>query len=147
LGLTGTAALPPSIKGLPPIWFQGDVERIQPGKWMLVMSLNHQLPTVWEYAMVTGESAWHMQCDHHRDHWYEDFFGPLARVAAVAMGLTGDAVDFKSYASEHVVFTELCPYASASFGLDPEQVSHLVQSDEAFRTVAQIRGILLELVT
>ncbi len=103
LGLTGTAALRPSINGLPPIWFQGDVERIQPGKWVLVMSLNHQLPTAWEYATVTRESAWHMQCDHHRDHWYKDFFGPLTRVAAVAMGLTGDAVDFKSYASQHLV--------------------------------------------
>ena len=38
--LTGGSEMEPSRPGLPPIWFQGNVEGIKPGNWVLVMSLN-----------------------------------------------------------------------------------------------------------
>lgn len=144
LGLRGDSALRPSIAGLPPIWFQGDVERIQPGEWVLVMSLNHQVASDDEYADVTRDTLWDLQRLHDRDHWYEAFNGPLARVAATAMGMNPDDIDVAAYASEHVVFTELCPYASKSFALDANTIAHLVKIDPAFQTAAWVRRILLE---
>jgi hypothetical protein len=53
-------------------------------------------------------------------------------------------MDLRAYASAHVIFTELCPYASESFSLKPHEVSDLAHSDPAFQTAAQIRSILIE---
>src|ERR1051326_7604936 len=112
--------------GLPPIWFQGNVERIEPGNWVLVMSLNHQRANRDEYTSVTADTSWDMQCQHHRDHWYELFNGPLARVAAAALDTDPSLVDLRAYAGDHVILTELCPYASESFSLKPHEISDLV---------------------
>ena len=40
LDLRDEHALRLNIPDLPPMWFNGDVEAIQPGRWMLVISLN-----------------------------------------------------------------------------------------------------------
>jgi hypothetical protein len=142
--LTGDAELQPSIKGLPPIWFQGDVERIQSGNWVLVMSLNHQRANPGEYVGESRETMWDLQCQHHRQHWYTGFNGPLARLAALSMGQPVENLDLAWYADNHVVFTELCPHASKSFALDANTVAHLARSDPAFQMAEEIRSVLLD---
>jgi len=142
-GLQGDASLCPSVPGLPPIWFQGDIEHVRPRQWVLVVSLNHQLANATEYANVSSENSWDTWCTHHRDHWYEGFFGPLTRLAAAATQVDLHGLSLAEYASDHVVFTELCPYASRTFSLGTQTVAELAASEPAFRTAASIRTILL----
>ncbi len=107
------------------------------------MSLNHQLPGRMATGVTSG-TLWDLQRFHDREHWYESFNGPLARVAAMAMGINPGDVHLATFAADHVVFTELCPYASKSFGLDPTSIAELVSSDAAFQTAARIRTTLLD---
>jgi hypothetical protein len=129
---------------LPLIWFQGDVKHLEPGNWALVMSLNHQLPASGGYAGVNAESMWDLQRRHHRDNWYESFFGPLTRVAAAGLGRGIEGLNLAAFASNRVVFTELCPYASKFFALGTQTVADLVQSELGFQTAARIRSVFLE---
>ncbi len=42
-GLQGDHALLTHGPGLPPPWFNGDIEAVEPGKWVLVISLNPRI--------------------------------------------------------------------------------------------------------
>jgi hypothetical protein len=77
----------------------------------LVISLNHQLANPGEYDDVSKENSFRSWCRHHEEHWYEGFYGPLTRLASAGLDVEVDAENLAEYASEHVVFTELCPYA------------------------------------
>ena len=45
LGLSKEGRFAVSIPGLPPFWFNGDVEGLADAPWTLVVSLNHQMGT------------------------------------------------------------------------------------------------------
>ena len=60
---------------------------------MLVISLNHYVKpdtrTAGDSAIMasyTPESYWAYRCTFNTESWYRKFFGPLARVAAAALG-------------------------------------------------------------
>src|SRR4051794_18528744 len=87
LGLTGDDTLFPSVAGHPPVWFNGDVEVIEPGNWVLVLSLNYQLAGPDAYGSAfTPESFWQLWRSHNRQYWYARFFRPLVQVASLALG-------------------------------------------------------------
>ena len=66
LGLSGDDVLSLSIPGLPPFSFNGDVEAIVPGKWILVISLNHQLGGYGADA-PQAEGLWDFLGSHNRN--------------------------------------------------------------------------------
>ena len=139
LGLSGDDALCPSFQGLPPFWFNGDVEALRPGEWTLVMSLNHQLPGGQEE--VSRETMWEFCRTHNTRYWYTRFFRPLVTLASTA--LDHDVANEQEYASNQMVFVELCPYASPRFQLTPDQVAELADTDLGCRMEARIAQLLL----
>ncbi|HEX5368361.1 MAG TPA: hypothetical protein VFY10_03000 [Dehalococcoidia bacterium] len=141
LALAGDDALRLSLPGLPPLWFNGDVQSIEPGQWTLVLSLNHQLGD--EKHAPSAPNLWDWCRTHNRVLWYWRFFRPLVQLAS--MVLTGDAasVDEREYATTRMVFVELCPYASPAFRLGAEQITELVNIDPGFETAAKVRDILI----
>lgn len=128
-----------------PLWFIGDVEAIQPGAWVLAISLNpHTPPPDFYESGHTPEFYWNLWRTHNRDFfWYPKFYGPLARVAAATLGeelLRDQEPDF---ATTRMVFTNLSPYASRRFALRPDQVTRLVAKDSGFHMMAQINRLLI----
>ena len=57
LGLEGPSGLGLAAPGLPPSWFVGDVEAVEPGEWVLAISLNQALRE--EHAEDLREAALH----------------------------------------------------------------------------------------
>jgi hypothetical protein len=118
------------VPGAPPPLFNGDVEQIQPGQWALVISLNHQLGE--DHVNIEPQALWEYWRDYNRRHWYPQFFYPITRLIWTALGQP-EPEDPSEYAASHVLFVELCPYASRSFNLGPDVVARLVQADPGFR--------------
>jgi len=142
LGLAGEAELSTSFSGLPPIWFNGDVDALVRGSWTLVISLNHQLPGD-EQPLLSGD-FWDFCRTHNRDHWYAKFFRPLVRLSAAVLGEEVTRLDEKEYATKKMVYVELIPYASGQFGLSEIQVTALVANDAGCKTAAQVASLLIE---
>lgn len=141
LRLTGAGALELSMDGLPPVWFNGDVEAIIPRQWTLVISLNHQRG---HYARIPQPaSAWDFWRSHNTEYWYPTFFRPLVRIAATALGDDVQPDDERHYATRSMVFVEICPYASRRFGLPADAVRELADEDVGFRMAAKFNGLLL----
>lgn len=139
LGLQGPDGFRSSFAGLPPIWFNGDIESIEPRDWTLVISLNHQLPSGKEE--VSKDTFWDFCRTHNTRYWYPRFFRPLVRVAATARGQA--VLSESQYATRQMVFVELCPYASQRFVLDPKVVQTLVKDDLGFRLAARVTSLLM----
>src|SRR5262245_24083751 len=59
-----------------PLWFIGDVEAIQPGAWVLAISLNpHAPPPDFYKSGHTPEFYWKLWRTHNRDFfWYPKFY-------------------------------------------------------------------------
>jgi hypothetical protein len=128
-----------SLPGLPPIWFQGDVEAITPGNWTLVISLNHQRCD--EVAPPPGE-YWDWCRGHLRTSPNTHFFTPLVKVASTALAHEFPDQGIWEYAATRMIFIELCPFASTDFSLDAKAVVTL-RKTIAMKTAATFREILL----
>jgi hypothetical protein len=148
--LKGGDALRTNAPGLPPMWFNGDIEAIQPGRWVLVVSLNHNYSDAEEdlrwYVDQRFDSHlwWDYMRTHNRDWWYSTFFGPLVRLAAGAIGEEVTAGQESEFATTRIVFLELCPYSSHTFSLPWETIEELSRTDPGFGTEATIRKLLIE---
>lgn len=145
-GLRDRDALSTADVGLPPAWFNGDVEAIEPGRWVLVVSLNPGKPPAGFYGdELRPDTAWDFWRRHNAGKWwYWRFFRPLVRVAALALDEEVPRAAEPGFATERMVFIELCPYASRRFGLPTETVAELSRRDPGFRTAATFRRILIE---
>lgn len=93
---------------------------------------------------LTRDSAWDFWRTHNREWWYWRFFRPLVRVAAAALGESVATQAEPAYATERMVFVELCPYASRRFVLSPKTVAELTATDPGFRTAARVRRLLID---
>src|SRR5947209_8577516 len=86
-GFKGKKQLSLSIRGFPPMWFNGDLEGIEPGKWLLTIALNHQADHYVDFPRPDGpDGAWRDYRVQNRKRWYPRFFGPLVRLSAAALG-------------------------------------------------------------
>ena len=142
LGLGEESRFAVSIPGLPPFWFNGDVEGLAEAPWTLVVSLNHQMGAYRDPP--TEENYWEFCRLHNQKHWYPRFFRPLVRLAATCLGETVAADEEPEFASRRMVFVELCPYASQRFNLPSLMVEELARSETGFQTAAEITAILLK---
>jgi len=147
LHLSGDERLQTAIDDFPPSWFNGDLEAIEPGRWALVISLNPQLGRPEGYDVVeTPDAYWRFWRTFNSDYglWlWGPFFNPLVRVASKALGEELPA-NFQKFATNRMIFTEVCPYASRSFSLAPNDVARLAESDIGFIISAGFTRILLE---
>jgi hypothetical protein len=146
-GFIGDHALSTADAGIPPAWFNGDVEAIRPGDWVLVVSLNPAKPPAGYYrGELTSETAWDFWRTHNTRWWYTRFFRPLVRLASTALGEEAPVLgpEERRFATERMVFVELCPYASKRFSLDTEVLVDLGRNDIGFGFAQHVRQILLE---
>ncbi|MBA3450051.1 MAG: hypothetical protein H0T18_02425 [Chloroflexia bacterium] len=137
--------------GVPMPWFNGDIQSVEPGKWVLVISLNHQIdsnPSEAAPRMGSGSSVsdawWNARRTMNMDRWYGQFFGPLARVAAAAMREPLSKQEEPSFSARRMVFVEICPYASNKFNLDWPIVKELHATDLGFRLASEVNHLLIE---
>jgi hypothetical protein len=137
--------------GVPMPWFNGDIESIKPGKWVLVISLNHQIDRDGPEMLsdqASGSSPedawWHQRRKMNSERWYGQFFGPLARVAATALEEKVAREDESAFATNRMVFVEICPYVSKKFALGWPIVAELLRSDLGFQLAAQVNGLLVQ---
>ena len=144
--LTGEDAFSVHVPGLPPVWFNSDVEAIEPGRWALVVSLNPHTPPPGFYGTHhTPDAYWTLWRTHNRDvFWYPTFYRPLVRVAAAAVGEAVPKERESDFATTRMVFTEIIPYASERFALRPEVVAELARTDPGVRIAAGINRLLIE---
>ena len=122
LGLTGPDALALPAPGLAPPWFVGDVEAVPPRQWVLVISLNQarrEEDEEWHLAQGYPEQTYwdHWRWFNRDEHWNPRFYRPFVRLAAQAMGVEMRPEMEQEFATTRMVFVELCPYPSRSFGL------------------------------
>lgn len=115
--------------GRPLLWFIGDIEAVKPGRWVLVISLNHYAnPDAREaldgYASAehTPDTYWDYCRRYNTKHWYPRFFGPLARVAAAGLGEALTREQEPTFATNRMIFVEICPYGSKRFSLPWEAI-------------------------
>ena len=147
LRLTGQGELCSSVAGHPPVWFNGDVEMIVPGCWTLVISLNHQKGPPEGYpGPFSPQQYWDFWRRHNVVYGWLPFLSPLIHVVAPAMG---DAVpeaagEQRLYATDRMVFVELCPYASSRFTVAWRDVLLLSRTDPGFMRAAEVFKLLIE---
>jgi hypothetical protein len=134
---------------LPPEWFVGDFEVIEPNKWVLVLSLNPRIDsadiaTMEKYrAQKITPLRWreYLQRFNLGPDRYPRFTRPLAQLALYGMDEIED--DYAMFATERMVFMELCPYSSHDFQLGSHEVEKLSMTDPGFITVAWMRDLLI----
>ncbi len=146
-GLTGDHQLSTADVGLPPAWFNGDVESIQPTQWVLVVSLNPAKPPPNFYrGELTPSTAWDFWRHHNTNWWYTRFFRPLVRLAASALGepVPPYGQPERDFATKRMIFIELCPYASKKFSLDSKTIAQMDQGDIGFKLAKRVAHILLD---
>jgi hypothetical protein len=137
--------------GAPMPWFNGDIEAVEPGGWVLVISLNHyvnpddrkSLPRVTS-DRYTPQSYWDHRRTFNTSHWYGKFFGPLARVAAAALGEQVIREQEPAFATNRMIFVEMCPYGSQKFSLSWQTVEELQESDPGVQLAADVNRLLVE---
>ncbi len=149
LGLTGHAAFGLPARGLPPSWCVGDVEAVPPRQWVLVISLNQarrEEDEEWHLAQrYTEQPYWdHWRWLNKDDHWNPRFYPPFVRLASQALGVEIHPEMEQEFATTRMVFVELCPYSSRSFGLSDADIHRLTAVDRGFRVAARIRHVLME---
>ena len=142
LGLAGPHELAVPAPGFPPSWFVGDVEAIEPHRWVLVISLNQAQHDAG--GGYTPQTFW----DHWRwlntDDWYPRFYRPFARLAAKALGLEVSREQEPEFTTTSVVFIEFCPYSSGRFALSGEDLIRLNAQDRGFQTASLVRRTLID---
>src|SRR5579859_212959 len=141
-GLSADSRLSMVVPAAPPPLFNGDVETIKPGHWALIVSLNHQLGS--HDVGPSADAQWNYWRNFNREHWYPRFSRPLTQVASSALGDSVDWTNESEYAASHIIFVELCPYASQRFAVSAESIQDLVNTDEGFKLAAQVTNLLIE---
>lgn len=144
--LAGDDILSTTDTGLPPAWFNGDLEVITQGRWVLVVSLNPGKPEAGAYGnALRRDNTWDFWRRHNEGKWwYWRFFRPLVQLAAQALGEDVTRTDEPLFATERMVFIELCPYASRKFKLAPDVIAELSREDPGFFIAQKFRRILIE---
>ncbi len=141
--LTGQRELSLQVAGLPPAWFNGDVESIEPGRWVMAVSLNPHVAPEGYYGTQTGKTWWPYWLRFNIKHWYPRFFRPLVQVAAMGLGEQVSKEEASRFACERMVFLEVCPYTSGKFDLSTDTVRTLLEEDRGFSIAKQVRQLLL----
>ncbi len=141
--LTAHRALSLQVAGLPPAWFNGDVESIEPGRWVMAVSLNPHVAPEGYYGTQTGKTWWPYWLRFNIKHWYPRFFRPLVQVAAMGLGEQVSKEEASRFACERMVFLEVCPYTSGKFDLSTDTVRTLLEEDRGFSIAKQVRQLLL----
>jgi hypothetical protein len=134
---------------LPPEWFVGDFEVIEPNKWVLVLSLNPRIDSTDKATMEAYRAnsftppLWreYLQRFNLGPDRYPRFTRPLAKLALYGMDEIED--DYAIFATERMVFMELCSYSSHDFQLTSLEVEQLSKTDLGFITVAWMRDLLI----
>ena len=148
LGLVGPHELATPAPGLPPSWFVGDVESLQPGRWVLFVGLNQaRSPQDEDWHLAQGYSAqtyWDYWRLLNNNSWYGRYYAPRVRLASAALGVEVPREREQEFATMNMVFVELCPYSSRKFGLPDTELLRLSAEDHGFRIAAQMRRILIE---
>lgn len=146
--LSGKTTLSPPLDGWPPAWFTGDIERLSPNDWVLVVSLNPALAESGHYAVDNPNlSPWRFWCDHnlHRENWNRRsrFFPRLVDLASHALGENVSGADAPTFATKRMLFLEFSPYASSSFlTLDWGIIQGIADGDIGFAINRQMRSIV-----
>jgi hypothetical protein len=132
-------------------WFNGDIEALIPGHWVLVVSLNHQLnPENQKSLDFYGDrrfdprSFWNRRRTFNTDSWYRSFFGPLAQVAARALGGSLSREEESGFATTRMLFVEICPYGSNKFSLTWAAIKELLEWEPGFQLAARVNQLLIE---
>lgn len=127
-----------AARGMPPVWFNGNIEALKPERWVLVISLNPSLAREGQYDHVRAREAWwRLWLTYNRDHYYPTFFDPIVRVAATALGENVPRAAYPHFATDRMLFIELCPYASREFRMGKATLAQLVRSDRGFQVAAR----------
>src|SRR5690349_19510314 len=75
-----------SLPGCPPAFFNGNIEALEPNRWVLVVSINPALAKKGHYPPVAKQDSWGFWCEHNRrkENWNNDtgFFSRMVRLAA-----------------------------------------------------------------
>ncbi|MYE31615.1 MAG: hypothetical protein F4X80_02915 [Chloroflexi bacterium] len=139
-------------EGLPPSWFVGDVEALDPGRWVLVVSLNQanwaKKDQAWrrqERDSIRGD--WDFWRLLNQKTWYGTFYSPMVRVGAVALGeeVPGEREQQQEFATTRMVFVESCPYSSPQFARGGEILARLVaEQDRGLKVLDRVRHLLIE---
>jgi hypothetical protein len=148
-GFKGKQELSTSIKGWPPAWFTGNMEALQPDKWVLVVSINPARPISSHYGNINKRNSWHFWCEHNRDprRWdkHHPFFPRLANLARNALPNEVAVLDDATITSDHMLFLEFCPYASVGEPFQswagPGRAQEVANGDIGFAINRQIRHL------
>ena len=150
LNLVGPDKVRVPNAGLPPSWFVGDIEALQPGQWVLVISLNQRSfgeeDESWRREQRRSIRAdWDFWRWLNRKTWYGTFYSPLVRLDATALGeaVPDEKRQWQEFATTRMVFVESCPYSSEEFTFSDADLGRLATTDRGFQIVAQVRQILI----
>lgn len=150
-GLSGDNVFLTHGQTVPPPWFNGDIEAVRPGDWVLMVSLNprvipSEVETIrwYDNQGFTAETYWAHWRRFNTNHWYWKFFRPRVRLASRLMGKPVTPNLEPLFATEQMIFVELCPYGSGSFKPSQSMVEELATTDEGFKIAAVVRRLLIE---
>jgi hypothetical protein len=136
---------------IPLPWFIGDIEAVIPRGWVLAVSLNHQVnPDAAYYRKRLGEphptadGYWDYCRLFNRDFCYRPFFGPVAGVAAAGLGKSLTKDQECDFATNQMIFTEICPYGSNEFQFGWRQIEELLKEDRGFQLAQEVNRQLIE---
>ena len=132
---------------LAPSWLVGDVEAVELGRWVLVVSLNQARREEDEASHAarnyTAQSYWDHWRFLNRNWWEPRFYRPLVRLASRALGAETPADAEAEFATTRMVFVELSPYPSREFALSADDIRLLTTTDRGYRVATRVREILI----
>ena len=138
-------------EGLPPSWFVGDVEQLQPGRWVLALSLNQgswaEKDEAWRRQQRDSvQNDWDFWRWLNRNTWYGRFYSPMVRLGATALGeeVPGEQKQQQEFATTRMVFVESCPYSSARFARGGAVLTRLAAEDRGFQVLTRVRRVLIQ---
>ena len=146
-GLEGRHAFGLAAPTLAPSWLVGDVEAAEPGRWVLVVSLNQARREEDEASHLarnyTAQSYWDHWRFLNRNWWEPRFYRPLVRLASRALGAETPSDAESEFATTRMVFVELSPYPSREFALSADDIRLLTAVDRGYRIATRVREILI----
>ena len=150
-GLSGRDELKVANEGLPPSWFVGDVEALEPGRWVLVVSLNQASwagkDEAWRRQQRdSAQKDWDFWRLLNRKTWYGKFYAPMVRLAATSLGeeVPAEREQQQEFATTRMVFVESCPYSSGQFARGGELLTSLAGKDRGFEVLERVRHMLIQ---
>jgi len=136
---------------LPPPWFNGDIERLPPNRWVLVVSLNPHIDpndTSLDRYAFSPQAWWDFWRGYNLgDRWKGAFFPRLTRLAAACLGESLPTKEsIKRFASERILFVEFCPYASERFTIGNWSAAKYVADNDklGFTAAREIRQAIFD---